>query len=123
MVTEHCILMSEGECDKRCGGCERRGTARILRDRKGYRFPVMTDLQGRSHLFNAVPLDLSMELPDIVESGLAAVRADFTIESPEEVARIVSRLRRALDSISAGAPVCEPLVQPGTTGHYFRGVR
>lgn len=123
MVTEHCILMSEGECDRACGSCTRRVSARYLRDRKGYRFPVTTDPLGRSHLYNAVPLDLVMELPGLLDAGVASFRLDFTVESAEEVSRVVSQVRRALDSIRVGEPLLEPVVQPATTGHYFRGVR
>lgn len=123
MVTEHCILMSEGECDRNCGSCTRRTSVRYLRDRKGYRFPVMTDPVGRSHLYNAVPLDLVMELPGIVDAGVAAVRLDFTIEGADEAARVVRRVRRAVDSLGSSHASVEPIVQPATTGHYFRGVR
>jgi len=123
MVTEHCILMAEGECSRACASCERRASPRYLRDRKGYRFPVTTDPSGRSHLFNAIPLDLVMELPGLLEAGVSSFRLDFTVESADEVSRITRQVRRALDSARAGEGRLEPVVQPATTGHYFRGVR
>ena len=123
MVTEHCILMAEGECDVRCATCERRAQPRFLKDRKGYRFPVMTDVTGRSHLYNAVPLDLVSAIPEQLSNGIRAFRLDFTIESPDEIDRITGQVRRTLDAALAGSDVAEPLVQPATTGHYFRGVR
>ncbi len=123
MVTEHCILMAEGECDERCATCSRRAGTRFLKDRKGYRFPVLTDITGRSHLYNAVPLDLVAVVPQLVEAGVHALRLDFTTESPDEVARITERTRRVIREARPGGSLAEPLVQPATTGHYFRGVR
>ena len=57
MVTEHCMLMSQGPCDENCAECPRRKSPHVLKDRKGYEFPVVTDAMGRSHLYNAVELD------------------------------------------------------------------
>jgi putative protease len=42
MVTEHCILMAEGDCGQRCETCKRRSGWRFLRDRR-YSFPIRTD--------------------------------------------------------------------------------
>ena len=53
MVTEHCLLMSQGPCDERCGQCPRRKSPHYLRDRKGFEFPVVTDALGRSHCTTA----------------------------------------------------------------------
>jgi len=120
MVTEHCILMAEGSCDQRCGSCARRSAPRYLKDRKGYRFPVMTDPTGRSHLYNAVPLDLLHVVGDLARAGVAAVRADLETETAEQAERAVMRARRALDEGLIGARVEREA--GSTTGHYFRGV-
>ena len=122
MVTEHCVLMSEGECDRRCASCERRTQTRFLKDRKGYRFPVFTDPTGRSHLYNAVPLDLVSAIPDLIDYGVSGFRLDFTTESSDEIERITAQVLRVIDMSSSGR-TAEPIVQPATTGHYFRGVR
>jgi len=123
MVTEHCILMSEGECHQQCATCPRRAEVRFLKDKKGYRFPVVTDPTGRSHLYNAVPLDLVGSIPELLEAGVRAFRLDFTIESGDEVERVTEQVRRVLDTAQTGDVSAEPVVQPATTGHYFRGVR
>ncbi len=123
MVTEHCILMSEDECDRRCDACGRRAQPRFLRDRKGYRFPVFTDPTGRSHLYNAVPLDLVSVIPELLEAGVRGFRLDFTTESADEIARVTAQVRRVIDGSLRGAKAADPIVQPSTTGHYFRGVR
>jgi len=123
MVTEHCVLAAEGECSRRCGSCGRRRGFRFLKDRKGYRFPVRTDPTGRSHVYNAIPLDLAGSLADVLDAGVSAVRLDFVTETTEECVRITGQVRQALDSALAGVSVGQPLVQPSTTGHFFRGVK
>lgn len=122
MVTEQCVLAAEGECDRGCGSCERRSQPRFLRDRKGYRFPLKTDSMGRSHLYNAIPLDLSVALPKLVEAGVTAFRLDFVTETAEEVDRVTRAMRSSLEAALAGRPG-EPVTTPATTGHFFRGVR
>jgi putative protease len=121
MVTEHCILMSEGECDRACGRCRRRTAVRRLRDRKGYEFPVLTDVTGRSHLFNAVSLDLTGSIGEVIASGVSAVRVDVGDLDAKAASALVSRVKRALDSALVGVPMGEK--EPGTTtGHFYRGV-
>ena len=124
MVTEHCVLTSSGTCSQRCGTCTRRERWYALRDRKGYGFPVISDAEGRSHIFNAVPLDLTRALPEILSAGVGAVRLDFTVEHLQVAQRLTSRVREALESAVAGhPPQAEALLDPATAGHFFRGVR
>ena len=123
MVTEHCILMSEGECSRRCATCERRVGRRTLRDRKGYEFPVVTDVTGRSHVYNSVPLDLTSALGEIVSAGVSAVRMDLELETAENAARVVRRFGEVLERVSAGIePPARDKSAATTSGHYFRGV-
>lgn len=120
MVTEHCVLMAEGECDRACGTCARRAEPRWLLDRKGYRFPVKTDLTGRTHVFNSVPLDLLDVLEQVLDTGVSAIRLDLEGLAPEEAARHVRRASGRLSGHIASAP------REGrgstTSGHFFRGV-
>ena len=122
MVTEHCVLTSEGPCSEKCESCVRRGKTRFLSDRKGYRFPVTTDAQGRTHLYNSVPLDATGALSELIEAGVAALRLDLETETAESAARETARLRSALDRIAAGVSVKKP-EGVSTSGHFFRGVR
>ncbi len=122
MVSRECVLRAAGPCDGRCAGCARHAAPWALRDRKGYAFPLLTDRSGRSRIFNSVRLDLTRALPEIVGSGVAAVRLEFTVEDPAEAAAVTARFRAALDSALAGCGV-DPLEGPTTTGHHFRGVR
>lgn len=123
MVTEHCVLMAEGACDRQCRGCGRRARRHALRDRKGYEFPVITDVTGRSHVYNSVPLDLLAALPELVDAGVAAVRVDLAIETPDEAFEVVRTVKRAIDAAAAGAPLPQAAREGRTTsGHYYRGL-
>jgi putative protease len=123
MVTEHCVLMAEGDCDRRCATCHRRSSVRLLRDRKDYEFPVRTDVTGRSHLYNSVRLDLTAALPEIVAAGVGAVRLDVHTERPHEAAAAVSAMLEACSAVCAGRePRTTPRREPTTSGHFFRGL-
>jgi putative protease len=115
--------MSEGECDRACGRCERRASARRLRDRKGYEFPVVTDVIGRTHVYNSVPLDLTAALPEILEAGVAAVSLNFVDETPQQAATIVRHFATAIHAVAAGRSAPKPFAATATSGHFFRGVR
>ena len=121
MVTEHCLLMSQGHCDENCEECPRRKSPHFLRDRKDFEFPVVTDALGRSHLYNAVPLDVAHAMPDLVRSGLSILMVDTTIMNVEETTKAVARAVRARNvACSDGNAIAK---EPGTTsGHLFRGV-
>lgn len=124
MVSEHCILQAAGECAQNCARCVRRMSLWWLRDQKGYEFPVMTDPSGRSHVFNSVTLDLSRALGEVIDAGVAAVRLDMSTETPSEAARVTSAMAEAVRTVAAGgAPPALPIVDPATSGHFFRGVR
>lgn len=123
MVTEHCILMAEGPCDLQCRGCSRRAQRHTLRDRKGYEFPVVTDITGRSRVYNSVSLDLISALPELIDAGISAVCIDVATETPEQASEVVRAVLRAIDGAMAGAPLPQPPREGRTTsGHYFRGL-
>jgi len=121
MVTEHCLLMSQGACAQTCEACPRRTLRHALHDRKGFEFPVVTDLLGRSHLYNGVELDLAAAVSDLVEIGIDALMVDTTLMSKQQAQAAVARIVRARDTAISGQPA--PQKRPGTTtGHLFRGV-
>ena len=89
MVTEHCMLMSQGPCDENCAECPRRKRPHVLKDRKGYEFPVVTDAMGRSHLYNAVELDIASSMPELLAAGISSYMVDATLMNAEETAHSV----------------------------------
>lgn len=71
--------------------------ARIyLKDRKGYELPVITDVLGRSYLYNAVELDVAHAVPDLVAAGVSALMVDTTLMNVEQASKKVARAVRAL---------------------------
>lgn len=124
MVMEHCALMALGDCNRICGTCGRRAGWFALRDAKGYSFPVMTDVMGRSHVFNSVPLDLTRALPELIDAGVAAVRLDFTVERLQEAQKITRLVREAVVAAVAGKPAEDAgLARQATSGQFFRGLK
>ena len=124
MIAEHCVMQAAGECDHRCAGCSRRARAWVLRDRKGYEMPVTTDADGRAHVYNAVPLDLSRALPELLSAGVSAIRLDLQSSDTAEASRLTRAWRTRLDAAIKGGPLPEaPVIEPSTSAHFFRGLR
>ncbi|MEG2458873.1 MAG: U32 family peptidase [Raoultibacter sp.] len=122
MVCEHCLLMSQGPCDQQCAVCARRKSPHYYKDRKGYEMPIITDCCGRSHLYNAVSLDLAHMAPELIRAGVSAFMVDTTLLNVAETTAAVARAVRARDlALKTGDTVAK--VEGDTTGHIFRGVQ
>lgn len=121
MVTEHCLLMSQGPCNQKCAECARRKSPHYLKDRKGYEMPVITDCTGRSHLYNAVQMDVAHLMPEIIGAGVSTVLVDTTLMNVKETTEKVARAVRARDIAQKdGNKVAK--AEGATSGHLFRGV-
>lgn len=121
MVTEHCMLMSQGPCNRDCSVCPRRKSPHYLKDRKGYEMPVVTDCTGRSHLYNAVPLDILHVAPDLIAAGVSSFMVDATMMNVEETTKATARAVRARDiALKSGNAVGK--TSDTTSGHLFRGI-
>ena len=121
MITEHCLLMSQGLCDEDCDTCPRRKSPHYLKDRKDFEFPVVTDCLGRSHLYNSVQLDVAHALPELIHAGISSVMVDTTLLNAEQTAQAVGRVVHAADLAKRDAgTVSKPAA--ATSGHLFRGV-
>ncbi len=121
MITEHCLLMSQGPCNQDCAACTRRKSPHYLKDRKGYEMTVITDCTGRSHVYNAVELDVAQAVPDLIKAGVSALLVDTTLMNVEQTTKKVARVVRARDiAQKSGDRVSK--IQGATSGHLFRGV-
>lgn len=121
MLTEHCLLMSQGPCNQNCESCPRRRSPHYLKDRKGYEMPVVTDCCGRSHLYNAVSMDIAHLVPDLLQVGVGALMVDTSMMNTSETSEAVARAVRARDvAIKHGNAIGRK--EGTTTGHIFRGV-
>ena len=115
--------MAEGPCSQGCATCRRRRATRLLKDRKGYEFPIVNDARGRTHLYNAVPLDAISAIPDLIEVGVAAVRLDLeTHVSQGAAAALVARVVSAVQRASAGLEITRSDKSSTTSGHFYRGI-
>ena len=121
MITEHCLLMSQGPCNEQCETCPRRSTAHKLVDRKGFDFPVVTDMLGRSHLYNGVELDIAQNVVDLIDIGVTAIMVDTTLMDKKEASDAVGRAVRARDLAVSERRAVQKRPKT-TTGHLFRGV-
>lgn len=128
MISEHCIIGSRlgGQV---CGDCHAVCQQRRywLRDRKGERFPVVTDQFGRMHILNAKELSLLPHVAQFSRIGVDRLRIEAKAEETARLGQIVGLYRRLLDS--GMEPAGEWLAQITalehehiTRGHYFRGV-
>ena len=133
MVTEHCMLQSAGPCERSCASCARRERQWFLEDEKGYRFPVVSDAQGRSHILNSRTLDLSVALGEVLATGVAAIRVDVRL-AEHDPAKVTAHFRSVLNAArervagagARGAPNdagSARIATDPTGGHFFRGVR
>ena len=121
MITEHCLLMSQGPCNEQCEACPRRSTGHRLVDRKGFDFPVVTDMLGRSHLYNGIELDIAQNIVDLIDIGITAVMVDTTLMDKKGASEAVNRAVRARDlALSERKAISKR--SNTTTGHLFRGV-
>lgn len=119
MTTEHCVLMSQGPCNQECASCPRRRSPHYLKDRKGYEFTVITDLCGRSHIYNAVPLDVSHAVPEIIRAGVSALMVDATLMTSSETTQAIQRVVRAREiALSGDNSVAK--AEDVTSGHLFK---
>ena len=121
MITEHCLLMSQGPCNQQCATCPRRSVAHRLVDRKGFEFPVVTDVMGRSHLYNGIELDIAQNIVDLIDIGITTVMVDTTLMDKKGASDAVGRTLRARDLAMSEHRAYSKRPKT-TTGHLFRGV-
>jgi putative protease len=128
MISEHCIVGSRLG-GRACGSCNAICQQRQywLHDRKGERFPVVTDQFGRMHILNAKELSLLPHVAQFGRIGVNVLRIEAKAEEPARMGRIVRLYRRLLEL--EAEPSIELLDQISsleqehiTRGHYFRGV-
>ena len=121
MTSEHCVLQVAGRCVHDCARCDLRRERLSLRDIDGNLLPVRTDLQGRSRIWSAHPLDATPQVPELLAAGVTRLLADATLLSPRATAEAVARVARAVACAQAGRRPA-PRMQGATSGHLFAPV-
>ncbi len=121
MTSEHCVLQVAGRCIGDCVRCELRRRRLSLRDIDGNLLPVRTDVNGRSRIWSAHPLDATPQVAELLEAGVTRLLVDATLLSPAQTTFAVERTARAIATAQAGRrPAAR--VQGATSGHLFSGI-
>ena len=92
-----------------------------LKNIDGRLLPVRSDIHGRSHLYDAYPIDATPQIPQLLAAGVTRFLVDGTLCGPDELARLVARARRALDAARGGRKPA-PRMQGATSGCLFVGI-
>ena len=112
MTSEHCVLQALGRCRHDCARCPERARRLSLRDIDGNLLPVRTDVNGRSRIWTARPLDATPQAADLLAAGVSRLLVDGTLMEPEEVAQAAARDGRRPRERMRGT----------TSGHLFAGI-
>jgi putative protease len=97
---EHCViaaLLSEGKDHRSCGRpCDRHQLS--LRDRAGVDHPVEADIGCRNTVFHARPQSAVQLVPQLAAAGVVRFRIELVRESADDVTRIVTAYKRAIET-------------------------
>ena len=121
MTSEHCILQVADACIHDCARCRLRARKLALKNIDGKVMPVRTDIHGRSRLYDAYPIDLTPQMPQLMAAGISRFMVDGTLLETQETARAVARVRRALEAATAGRKPAARL-RGATSGCLFVGI-
>ena len=121
MTSEHCVLQVAGRCVHDCASCELRRQRLSLRDVDGNLLPVRTDLEGRSRIWAAHPLDATPQADALLAAGVSRLMVDAQLMTPSETTFAVERTVRAIEAARAGRrPAAR--VAGASSGHLFVGI-
>lgn len=113
MITANCLLRTGGSCKRpagKSGGGDGKGSPAVLIDRRCKEFPVAVNCRHCMNIiYNSLPLSLYRECAGW--EGRARLRLHFTVETKEEVGRI----------LDAFLEKEELQLKEYTTGHEKRG--
>ena len=121
MTSEHCILQVANGCIHDCVNCRLRARKLSLKNIDGKVMPVRTDIHGRSRLYDAYPIDLTPQVPQLLDAGVRRLMVDGTLLETDEVSRAVARVRRAVEAAQAGRKPAARL-RGATSGCMFVGI-
>ena len=121
MTSEHCILQVANGCIHDCASCRLRARKLSLKNIDGKVMPVRTDIHGRSRLYDAYPIDLTPQVPQLLDAGVRRLMVDGTLLETDEVGRAVARVRRAVEAAQTGRKPAARL-RGATSGCMFVGI-
>ncbi len=94
----------------------------FLKDEKGFKFPVMTDMHNRTYVMNSRELCLIESVPEIIKAGVSCLRIEARTYDAKMTGEITKEYREAIDDAVCGRKSGKHCAGEHTTGHYFRGV-
>ncbi|HJB54624.1 MAG TPA: DUF3656 domain-containing protein [Candidatus Olsenella avistercoris] len=121
MTSEHCVLQALGRCRHDCARCPERARRLSLRDIDGNLLPVRTDVNGRSRIWTARPLDATPQVAELLAAGVSRLLVDGTLMEPDELAQAVARVADAVAAARDGRRPRERM-RGTTSGHLFAGI-
>ncbi|MDY2788480.1 MAG: DUF3656 domain-containing protein, partial [Atopobium sp.] len=121
MTAQHCVLMAANACIHDCARCALRRRKLAIRNDQGAVMPVHTDLQARSRIYAAQPIDAIPQVAELLAAGVSRLAIDATLLSAEECVHELKRLVQAIDAAQGKgkAPLRE---QGASSGHLFIGI-
>ncbi len=84
MTLEKCLIRELADCKT----CAQKGHL-LLRDRRGFTFPVLREWQHRNVIYNSLPTGMSDREEALVRANVSARHFLFTTESAEEVDAVI----------------------------------
>lgn len=121
MTSEHCILQVADACIHDCKNCRLRGQKLALKNIDGKIMPVRTDVHGRSRLYDAYPIDITPQIPKLLDYGIRRFMVDGALLDADEVGRACARVRRAIEAAEHGRKPA-PRMKGATSGCLFVGI-
>lgn len=121
MTSEHCILQVANACIHDCARCRLRARKLALKNIDGKVMPVRTDIHGRSRLYDAYPIDITPQIPQLMAAGITRYMVDGTLLDADETARAIARAHRAVEAAKAGRKPAERM-RGATSGCLFVGI-
>jgi len=94
----------------------------LMKDEKGYEFPVTNDTHNRTYIMNSRELCMLDYVPDVVKAGVSCLRIEARTYNPEMTGKITREYREAIDDAVSGTKSEKHCTGAYTNGHYFRGV-
>ena len=121
MTSEHCVLQVTGKCVHDCRKCPQRARRFSLKDIDGKLLPVRTDVNGRSRIWSAYPLDATPQAGELIAAGVTRLLADCTLLDAKQTRFSVERVARAVACARAGRKPAARM-QGATSGHLFTAI-
>ena len=121
MTSEHCVLQVTGKCVHDCRKCPQRARRFSLKDIDGKLLPVRTDVNGRSRIWSAYPLDATPQAGELIEAGVTRLLADCTLLDAKQTRFSVERVARAVACARAGRKPAARM-QGAPSGHLFTAI-